>query len=241
MIVYGLRSISEAIQSKKNLNKVYVQRGLKGSLAHSIIKSIKELNVELSYVPVEKLNRLTPKNHQGIIATISPIKYLSINDLNHIIEKNGENCQFLILDQISDVRNFGAIIRTAECTEIDCIIIQSSGSAPINGDTIKTSSGAIFNVPICKVSHIKDAIFLLKQSQIKIFGATEKAKKNIYETDFKKPNAIIMGSEGKGLSKSVIGLCDELVKIPLQGKTLSLNVSVACGTILFETVRQQKY
>ena len=119
MIVYGLRSISEAIQSKKNLNKVYVQRGLKGSLAHSIIKSIKELNLELSYVPVEKLNRLTPKNHQGIIATISPIKYLSINDLNHIIEKNGENCQFLILDQISDVRNFGAIIRTAECTEID--------------------------------------------------------------------------------------------------------------------------
>tara|TARA_B100000902_G_scaffold398554_1_gene465744 strand:+ start:1097 stop:1837 length:741 start_codon:yes stop_codon:yes gene_type:complete len=241
LLVYGLRAISEAIHSEKNINKVYIQKGLKSQLANSLIKNLREFNIEHSYVPVEKLNRLTHKNHQGFVATISPVKYLSINDLSNIIELKGKNCQILILDQISDVRNFGAIIRTAECTEIDCIVVPSTGSAPINGDTIKTSSGAIFNVPICKVSHIKDAIFLLKQSNIKIFGATEKAKKNIYETDLKKPNAIIMGSEGKGLSKSVIDMCDELVKIPLFGKTLSLNVSVACGTILFETIRQQKY
>ena len=152
-----------------------------------------------------------------------------------------ENLSILILDQLSDVRNFGAIVRTAECTGVDCIVIQSSGSAPVNGDTIKTSSGAIFNVPICKVSHIKDAIFLLKQHDIEVYGASEKSEKDIYETNFNNRQAIIMGSEGKGLSNSVINLCDHLIKIPLYGKIESLNVSVACGTILYEMVRQKNY
>jgi 23S rRNA (guanosine2251-2'-O)-methyltransferase len=145
------------------------------------------------------------------------------------------------LDQLSDVRNFGAIVRTAECTGVDCIIIQSSGSAPVNGDAIKTSSGAVFNVPICKVSHIKDAIFLLKQLNVKIYGASEKADNNIFQTKFKNSQALVMGSEGKGLSNAVINLCDELVKIPLEGKIESLNVSVACGTILYEILRQKKF
>ena len=238
-LIYGIRSVKEAIESKKSLNRVYIQRGLKGASAFDLIKTLNKKDIEISYVPIEKLNRFTLKNHQGVVATISPIKFLSINDLSKIVEKKNDSCQILILDQISDVRNFGAIVRTAECSGVDCIIIQSSGSAPVNGDTIKTSSGAVFNVPICKVSHIKDAIFLLKQLNIKIYGATEKAEKNIYQTDFKSSQAIIMGSEGKGLSRSVVDLCDELIKIPLLGKIESLNVSVACGAFLYETVRQR--
>mgnify|MGYP001327781275 FL=1 len=240
-LIYGIRSVKEAIESEKSLNRVYLQRGLKGASAFDLIKTLNKKQIEISYVPIEKLNRFTLKNHQGVVATIAPIKFLSIDDLSKIVEKKKDSCQILILDQISDVRNFGAIVRTAECSGVDCIIIQSSGNAPVNGDTIKTSSGAVFNVPICKAGHIKDGIFLLKQLNIKIYGATEKAKKNIYQTDFKSSQAIVMGSEGKGLSKSVIDLCDELIKIPLLGKIESLNVSVACGTILYEIVRQKGY
>ena len=223
-LIYGIRSVKEAIESEKSLNRVYIQRGLKGASAFDLIKTLNRKDVEISYVPIEKLNRFTLKNHQGVVATISPIKFLNINDLSEMIEKKKNSASILILDQLSDVRNFGAIVRTAECTAVDCIIIQSSGSAPVNGDTIKTSSGAVFNVPICKVSHIKDAIFLLKQFDIKIYGASEKAVKNIYQANFKGSQAIIMGSEGKGLSKSIIDLCDELIKIPVLGKIESLNV-----------------
>ena len=239
--IYGLRSVIEAIDSQETLSKVYLQRGLTGASSYELIKKLKKKSIEISYVPVEKLNRLTPKNHQGVVATISPIKFLSISDLSDLIESKPKSISLLILDQLSDVRNFGAIVRTAECTAIDCVVIQSSGSAPVNGDTIKTSSGAIFNVPICKVPHIKDAIFLIKQHDIKIFGASEKAENNIYQTQFGKSQAIIMGSEGKGLSSSVIKLCDELIRIPLLGKIESLNVSVACGTILYEIVRQKHH
>ena len=239
--IYGLRSVIEAIDSQETLSKVYLQRGLTGASSYELIKKLKKKSIEISYVPVEKLNRLTPKNHQGVVATISPIKFLSISDLSDLIESKPKSISLLILDQLSDVRNFGAIVRTAECTAIDCIVIQSSGSAPVNGDTIKTSSGAIFNVPICKIPHIKDAIFLIKQHDIKIFGASEKAENNIYQTQFGKSQAIIMGSEGKGLSSSVIKLCDELIRIPLLGKIESLNVSVACGTILYEVVRQKHH
>ena len=240
-IIYGIRAIIEAVDSKTNFNRVFVQRGLNNKNGLELIKKLNKNSIEISYVPIEKLNRLTPKNHQGAVATISPIKFLNIQDLSELIESKQKELSVLILDQLSDVRIFGAIVRTAECSGVDCIIIQSSGSAPVNGDTIKTSSGAIFNVPICKVSHIKDAIFLLKQHEIKIYGASEKSETDLYQTNFGKKQAIIMGSEGKGLSNSVIKLCDSLIKIPLLGKIESLNVSVACGAILYELVRQKNY
>jgi len=241
VIVFGIRAIIEAIDSNKSINKVFIQRGLNNKNGFELIKKLNSKSIEISYVPIEKLNRLTPKNHQGAVATISPIKFLNIQDLSEQIESKQKELSLLILDQLSDVRNFGAIVRTAECSGVDCIIIQSSGSAPVNGDTIKTSSGAIFNVPICKVPHIKDAIFLLKQHEIKIYGASEKSETDLYQTNFGKKQAIIMGSEGKGLSNSVIKLCDSLIKIPLLGKIESLNVSVACGAILYELVRQKNY
>ena len=241
VIIFGIRAIIEAIDSNKSINKVFIQRGLNNKNGFELIKKLNSKSIEISYVPIEKLNRLTLKNHQGAVATISPIKFLNIEDLSELIESKQKELSVLILDQLSDVRNFGAIVRTAECSGVDCIIIQSSGSAPVNGDTIKTSSGAIFNVPICKVSHIKDAIFLLKQHEIKIYGASEKSETDLYQTNFGKKQAIIMGSEGKGLSNSVIKLCDSLIKIPLLGKIESLNVSVACGAILYELVRQKNY
>ena len=240
-IIYGIRAIMEAVDSKKSFNRVFIQRGLNNKNGLELIKKLNKNSIEISYVPIEKLNRFTLKNHQGVVGTISPINFLSINDLSELIEERSSSISILILDQLSDVRNFGAIVRTAECCGVDCIVIQSSGSAPVNGDTIKTSSGAVFNVPICKVPHIKDAIFLIKQHDIKIYGASEKGEKNIYETNFDKFQAIVMGSEGKGLSNSVINLCDDLISIPLEGKIESLNVSVACGVILYETLRQKKF
>ena len=240
-LIFGIRATIEAIDSDKSLNRVFIQRGLNNKNGFELIKKLNKKSIEISYVPIEKLNRLTPKNHQGVVATISPIDFLSIDDLSNLINSKSGNLSILILDQLSDVRNFGAIVRTAECTGVDCIVIQSSGSAPVNGDTIKTSSGAIFNFPICNVSHIKDAIFLLKQLNVKIYGASEKADNNIFQTKFKNSQALVMGSEGKGLSNAVINLCDELVKIPLEGKIESLNVSVACGTILYEILRQKKF
>ena len=167
--------------------------------------------------------------------------FLSINDLSELIEERSTSISILILDQLSDVRNFGAIVRTAECCGVDCIVIQSSGSAPVNGDTIKTSSGAVFNVPICKVPHIKDAIFYLKASDIITIAATEKINKTIYDLNLNKPLAIIMGSEGKGVSKSVLNIVDYKAALPLLGEINSLNVSVACGVILYETLRQKKF
>ena len=239
--IFGVRAIIECIEANQNLEKVFLLKDQRSPLFKQLENLLRDKKVAHSYVPIERLDRFSNKNHQGAVATISPIKFLSIDDLSEILEKKKDSASILILDQISDVRNFGAIVRTAECTAVDCIIVQSNGSAPVNGDTIKTSSGAVFNVPICKVGHIKDAIFLLKQFEVPIYGASEKAEKTIYQTNFKKSQATVMGSEGKGLSTSVINLCDQLIKIPLLGKIESLNVSVACGTILYEIVRQKNH
>ena len=193
----------------------------------------------MSYVPVEKLNRLTKMNHQGAVAHISPIDFYDLENLVEQVLASSETPLFLILDQLSDVRNFGAIIRTASCTGVHGIIVQKKGGAPVNGDTIKTSAGAVFKIPICKVDHIKDAMFYLQGSGIQVVAATEKASNTIYHTDLKQPIAIIMGSEGKGISPSVLKLVDQQAKLPMQGTIASLNVSVACGVFLYEVIRQR--
>lgn len=200
---------------------------------------IRKEGINASYVPVEKLNRLTSSNHQGVVAQISPIAYYDIEDLVLDVIESGKTPLFLLLDQLSDVRNFGAIIRTAECTGVNGIIIQKKGSAPINGDTIKTSAGAVFKMPICRVDHIKDAMFHMQASGIKLIAATEKTNDTIYDIDFTGPCAIIMGSEGRGINPSVLKLADHKAKLPLLGTIESLNVSVACGAFLYEVVRQR--
>ena len=236
--IYGIRSVIEAINSSKDIDKVFIQTGLKGTLIGKLESLIRKNKINFSYVPTQKLDRLSKKNHQGVIARISPIKFLTMDQFGENLAAI-KNPFILILDQVNDVRNFGAIIRTAEISGVDGIIIQNSSSAPINSDTIKTSAGAIFNIPICKVNHIKDAIYHLKSIDISIVSASEKANKNIYDVDFTKPVAVIMGSEQRGINKSIINLSDEVVKLPMYGKIQSLNVSVACGVFLYEVVRQR--
>lgn len=238
--LYGIRAVLEAIEANKSLEKIFLQKGLKGDLYFKLEKKIKEKNLSFSYVPVEKLNRLTINNHQGVVATISPISFFDLDELVTTVKNNKKDPIFIVLDQLSDVRNFGAIIRTAECTGVDGIIIPKSGSAPINGDTIKTSAGAVFNIPICKVDHIKDAIYYFNTSDIITVAATEKTENSIYDINFKKGCAIIMGSEGKGVSPSVLKIVDKKAKLPMYGKIASLNVSVACGVFLYEMVRQRQ-
>ena len=236
--IYGIRAVIEAINSSKDIDKVFIQTGLKGKLIGQLESLIRKNKINYSYVPTQKLDRLSKKNHQGVIARIAPIKFYTIDSFSEVLEKSN-NPFVLILDQINDVRNFGAIIRTAEISGVDGIIIQNSSSAPVNSDTIKTSAGAIFNIPICKVNHIKDAIYHLQSMNISIISASEKSEKNIYDVDLKVPLAIIMGSEQKGINKSVINLSNESVKLPMYGKIESLNVSVACGIFLYEVVRQR--
>ena len=236
--IYGIRAVIEAINSTKDIDKVFIQTGLKGKLIGQLESLIRKNKINFSYVPTQKLDRLSKKNHQGVIARIAPIKFYTIDSFSEVLEKSN-NPFVLILDQINDVRNFGAIIRTAEISGVDGIIIQNSSSAPVNSDTIKTSAGAIFNIPICKVNHIKDAIYHLQSINISIISASEKSEKNIYDVDLKVPLAIIMGSEQKGINKSVINLSNESVKLPMYGKIESLNVSVACGIFLYEVVRQR--
>ena len=236
--IYGIRAVIEAINSSKDIDKVFIQTGLKGKLIGQLESLIRKNKINFSYVPTQKLDRLSKKNHQGVIARIAPIKFYTIDSFSDVLEKSN-NPFVLILDQINDVRNFGAIIRTAEISGVDGIIIQNSSSAPVNSDTIKTSAGAIFNIPICKVNHIKDAIYHLQSMNISIISASEKSEKNIYDVDLKVPLAIIMGSEQKGINKSVINLSNESVKLPMYGKIESLNVSVACGIFLYEVVRQR--
>lgn len=238
--IFGIRAIIEAIQAGKEVDKVFLQKDAQGELMKDLMKVMKRNNVNFSYVPVEKLNRLTPNNHQGAVATIAPISFQNMETLVEQVLESGKTPLFLILDQISDARNFGAIIRTAECTGVNGIIVQKAGSAPVNGDTVKTSAGAVFNVPICKVEHIKDAIFFLQGSGIKTVAATEKTDQNIYDLSLNEPLAIIMGSEDRGINPSVLKIVDEKAKLPMFGTIGSLNVSVACGAFLYETVRQRQ-
>lgn len=238
-LIFGIRAIIEAIQSGKEVDKVFIQKEASGELMKDLMKVLKRGNINFSYVPVEKLNRLTPNNHQGAVASISPIGFMDLEQMVEAAKNASQTPLLLILDQISDARNFGAIIRTAECTGISGIIVQKAGSAPVNGDTVKTSAGAVFNVPICKVEHIKDAIFYLQGSGIKTVAATEKTDQNIYDISLNEPVAIIMGSEDRGINPSVLKIVDEKAKLPMFGSIGSLNVSVACGAFLYEAVRQR--
>ena len=232
-IIFGKRAVFEAIENDIQIDKIFMDRD--SQYMDNIKRKIIDKKIKISFVPIEKLNKLSKNNHQGIVASISPVKTLDIKDLENSIEKKAT--KFLILDNITDTKNFGAIVRSAECLGLDGVIISKTGSSPINGDTIKSSSGAIFNLPIYKLDHIKDAMFLLKEKEIEIIGADEKSNSSIFDFKFSKKTAIVMGSEGKGISKSILNLCDKTLKIPMKGKIGSLNVSVACGIILAELSR----
>ena len=237
--IYGIRAVIEAINAGESINKVFVQKGLRGDLFRELEPLLKKHNIGFSFVPITKLNRLAQGNHQGVIADVSPISFHNFEELVDKVCAGKENPLFLLLDRVSDVRNFGAIIRTAECTGVDGIVILSSGSAPVTADTVKTSAGAVFKIPIAKVIHMKDAVYYLQASGVEVVAATEKTSQTLYDLDLKKPLAIVMGAEDKGISPALLKIVDHLAQIPMAGDIASLNVSVACAVFLYEAVRQR--
>ncbi|SFI10360.1 23S rRNA (guanosine(2251)-2'-O)-methyltransferase RlmB [Halpernia frigidisoli] len=237
--IFGLRPVMEALEAGKTIDKIFLQNALQGQIYAELKTALAKYGIRANYVPIEKLNRFTRKNHQGVVAFISDIPFYNIENLLPQLFEEGKTPFLLMLDRLTDVRNFGAICRTAECTGIDAIIIPEKGGAPINSDAIKTSAGALYNVKICKEKNLSHTVDFLQQSGVQVFAATEKAQKLIYDVDFSGPSLIVMGNEETGISKEVLHHADEKIKLPLEGKTQSLNVSVACGAILYEAVRQK--
>jgi 23S rRNA (guanosine2251-2'-O)-methyltransferase len=239
-IIFGIRPVIEAIKSGKEIDRVLIQNGLKSESSWELRKLTGELQIPMQYVPLEKLNKITMKNHQGVICFISEISYQPLENVLPMIFEKGKNPLLLILDRITDVRNFGAITRTAECAQVDAIVLPSKGSARINADAVKTSAGAIYKIPICREENLKKAIDYIKASGIEVIACTEKSDKAYYSEDYSGPCAIILGSEEDGISPEYLKKADRTVSIPLSGEIESLNVSVAAGIILFEAVKQRK-
>ncbi len=238
--IFGIRTILEAIENEITLDKVFMLKESQGTLMRQLLHQLKQKGVNFQFVPEEKFYKFKDKNHQGAMAQIAPVNFWDLEMLVEKVMAEESNPLFLLLDQISDARNFGAILRTAACCGVHGIIVPKSGSAPVNADTIKTSAGGIFHVPICKVDHLKDALFYLQGSEVAIFAATEKAENNIYQANFNQPMALIMGSEDRGINPTLLKVIEHKVKLPMTGKIASLNVSVACGAILYEVIRQRQ-
>lgn len=237
--IHGLRAIIEAIEANKNISKVYLQKGLQGPLFQQLEGLVRKKYISTSYVPVQKLDKLSAGNHQGAVASLAQIAFLPLESTLEPILEIENNPLFLLLDGITDVRNFGAIIRTAVCTGVHAIIVSKSGSAPLNEMAIKTSAGAAFKIPIIKVDHLKDAMYYLQGSGVQTYAATEKTDTLVYKTNLTKPTAIIMGAEDRGINPSILKIANYQIKLPITGNIESLNVSVACGAILYEVVRQR--
>ena len=238
-MVYGVRPVIEALQAGKEIEKVLVVTGLKSELFPEMRKLLNEKEIPMQYVPMEKLNRVTRQNHQGVIAFVSPIIYEDYEQIIPALFDIGRNPLVLILDRITDVRNFGAIARTAECAGVDAIIVPSRGSALMGADAVKTSAGALFKIPVCRSVNLKDTIDYIKACGLQIVAATEKATDYHFQIDLTPPTAIMLGSEEDGVSPEYLKRCDQRVRIPMVGEIESLNVSVAAGIILFEAVKQR--
>jgi len=242
MEIYGIRSIIEAVESSKEITRVYLLNTSGGSnLFKSLIRLLEEKKIKFSFVPKEKFRKYQDKNHQGAVAILSPVSILSIDELISKTFSDKKTLTYLLLDGITDTRNFGAIIRTSLAAYVDGIIISQNNSAPINSDVVKTSSGAVFKIPIARVSNLKDAIIHLNSMNIDVYSLSEKGTNTIYDIDFKKSIGIIMGSEDKGISKGIISLSQDTIKIPISNSIDSLNVSSAFSVVIFEILRQRNY
>ncbi|HVW95047.1 MAG TPA: 23S rRNA (guanosine(2251)-2'-O)-methyltransferase RlmB [Mucilaginibacter sp.] len=239
-LVFGTRAVIEAIRSGKEIESLYIQRGVSNELLGELKTLLNEYHISPQYVPVEKLNRITMKNHQGVIAFISPIIYQRIEDIIPELYESGKTPLILVLDSITDVRNMGAIARTAECSGVHAIVVPAKGSAQINPDAIKTSAGALYKIPVCRHNDFMQTVRFLQESGLQIVCCTEKTEDYIYKPDYSLPTAIVMGSEEDGVRNEIIRMADHLAKIPMYGEIESLNVSVATGIILYEAVRQRQ-
>ncbi|MDE7381033.1 MAG: 23S rRNA (guanosine(2251)-2'-O)-methyltransferase RlmB [Muribaculaceae bacterium] len=237
--IFGLRAVIEAIESGKSIDKVLIRKDLSGDLAKELIAVTREYDIPVQKVPQERLNRVTMKNHQGAIAMISPVEYGRLEHLVPLLYEEGKLPLLMVLDGVTDTRNFGAIARTSECAGADALVIPEKGSASVTPEAVKTSAGALFYIPVCREKSTLEAVKFLKENGYKIVGATEKGKGDYSTADYTVPVAIVMGSEDTGISNEVLRQCDELVAIPILGNIGSLNVSVAAGVMLYEAVRQR--
>ena len=238
-MIFGIRAVIEAAEAGKNIDKVLVKRELQGELFKELQEVLRRYEIPMQRVPVERIERITRKNHQGVIAFTSAVAYQKLEDIIPFLYEEGKNPLIVVLDGITDVRNFGAIARTCEVAGVDAIVIPERGSVSVNADAIKTSAGALHTIPVCRERNLKDAILFLRNSGVKVVAATEKAADNYTGVDLTSPTAIVMGSEDEGVSNEIIRICDNLVKIPQFGNIQSLNVSVACGVMIYEVVRQR--
>lgn len=237
--IFGLRAVIEAIKAGKDIDKVLIKKDISGDLVAELFQVIKEYGVVSQRVPVERINRITQKNHQGVVAFLSPVAYHNLDDLIPSLFEAGKLPFVVALDGITDVRNFGAIARTCECSGVDAIIIPEKNSVSVNADAIKTSAGALLHIPVVRVKNLNKAIKQLKESGLMIVGATEKGSKNYTTFDYTVPTAIVMGAEDTGISNENLRECDYLAAIPMFGQINSLNVSVAAGILIYEVVRQR--
>jgi 23S rRNA (guanosine2251-2'-O)-methyltransferase len=237
--IFGIHAIQEALDSGKDIDRVLLRRGSGSDLLKQLTAELRKREIPLQQVPVERLNRITRKNHQGVIAWISQLPYTDITTLLPTLFEQGEEPFILVLDGVSDVRNFGAIARSAECAGVHAIVIPVRGSAAVNADAIKTSAGALHRIPVCRVKELAATVRFLKESGLKVIVATEKAEKLIYRADVTGPLSVVMGAEDRGVSGALLKEADELAAIPMKGEISSLNVSVAAGVMLFEVVRQR--
>jgi 23S rRNA (guanosine2251-2'-O)-methyltransferase len=239
--IFGIRSVIEAIKAEREINKVMILKGINKDLFLELKDALAGKNYYIQYVPQEKLDKVTQNNHQGVIAYVSPISYHNIEKLVEDKLEKGEKPCILFLDRITDVRNFGAIARTAECEGVDAIVIPSRGSVQVTSDAIKTSAGALNRIPVCKSDNIKDSLFYLQQCGLRIVACTEKTNVPLYEVNLRGSVAIVMGSEEDGITSDILNMADIKAKIPMKGEISSLNVGVATGMVLYEKIRQELY
>lgn len=239
-VIYGLRPVIEAIDGGVRIDKVFIQNGLSGVLAGELKGRIRERNILFQFVPVEKLNRLSKGNHQGVVALISPIEFQQAMDLIPRLMEEQKAPRLLLLDHVTDVRNFGAIVRTAECTGVDAVIIPDHGTAQVGDDAVKTSSGALLRVPICREQNLKTVLNLARQCGLQIVAATEKGATDYLSVDFTRPTLLIMGAEETGISPELLKMADVRAKLPIMGQVQSLNVSVAAAVFMYEMLRQRR-
>lgn len=238
-VVFGIRAVIEAIESGKQVDKVLMKKDLGGELARELLSVTREYNVPVQRVPVERINKVTRKNHQGVIAFMAAVDYYHVDDIVPALYDEGINPLVVVLDGVTDVRNFGAIARTCECAGVNCIVIPERNSVSVNADAVKTSAGALNYLPVCRERNLVKAVQYLRDSGFKVMGASEKTDLNYTKADFTGPVAIVLGAEDTGISTDVLKLCDTLVAIPEFGQINSLNVSVAGGIMIYEVVRQR--
>lgn len=238
-MIFGTRAVIEAVQAGKEVDKILMRRDLQNNLARELFNIVKETHIPIQRVPQEKLDRLTRKNHQGVIAFISAVTYQRLEDIVPFLYEEGKTPFIILLDGVTDVRNFGAIARSCECAAVDAIVIPARNSVSVNADAVKTSAGALLTLPVCKENSITEAIKFLKDSGYKVVAATEKATVNYTAADYTVPTALVMGGEDMGISMDNLRICDEMVKIPILGSIASLNVSSAAAVLMYEVVRQR--